>query len=575
MNMRKTLLILWMPVALAVNVTAVESQKAGTVTRQIQTTGEKGDAVTNVWIGDVAISQASGHTEQIDKSMFTALKAGDKIRATFTSLKPGAQGKIMHGHSSWETVLAPVKKLATECGDYFEYTITDKMVADIQTDGLRIGGTGYNLVSVDIIEPAREYAIISDFDKSDIKVWKKNETPKITLLLQNLEPGEITIPVVVKLSKDTYEDFSTYSQKVTIAGGGKKSVDVELKGLEPGFYRMTAKANNNTVLAYYIGYDPTAIGCENDAQPDFWTFWDGWKEKLAAVDIKAELTELTGKSTASRKVYEVKMQSVPDETGGAPVNIYGYYAEPTGGGTHPCLIRYQGTDSGWGTPKAMGGDDDPEWCELIISTRGQMLSRMREGNGKYIPEGKTSADFYAYGFGDRDRHYYRAAYLDCVRAIDFVASRKAVDKKQIFAAGGSQGGCFTFVAAGLDSRLRAIAPSITGHADFKHTKQIVAWPTNVFAGKQAELGWTDSQIDEFNSYFDTKNFASRITCPVITSFSLQDQVDGPHLNIAPYNLLINVDGKDKEYCVNPFLGHATPTTWESVLKAFFNRYMLK
>ena len=123
-----------MPVALAVNVTAVESQKAGTVTRQIQTISEKGDAVTNVWTGDVAISQASGHTEQIDKSMFTALKAGDKIRATFTSLKPGAQGKIMHRHSSWETVQAPVKKLPTECGDYFEYTITDKMVADIQTD---------------------------------------------------------------------------------------------------------------------------------------------------------------------------------------------------------------------------------------------------------------------------------------------------------------------------------------------------------------------------------------------------------------------------------------------------------
>lgn len=109
------------------------------------------------------------------------------------------------------------------------------MVADIQTDGLRIGGTGYNLVSVDIIEPAREYAIISDFDKSDIKVWKKNETPKITLLLQNLEPGEITIPIVVKLSKDTYEDFSTYSQKVTIAGGGKKVLMWNSRDWSPDF----------------------------------------------------------------------------------------------------------------------------------------------------------------------------------------------------------------------------------------------------------------------------------------------------------------------------------------------------
>lgn len=536
---------------------------------------EKGNAVTNVWTGNVTISWTTGssYSEKIDKSKFAALKAGDKIRMTFASLNPGAQGKILHNWTSWDNTSAPIRKLPAECGDYFEYTVTEQMVNDIQKDGLRVSGVGYNLVSVDVIDPAKEYTIISDFEKNDIKAWEKDESPKITLSLQNVEAKEVTIPVVVKLSKDTYEDFKTYSQDVTLKSGEKKSVDVSLDGLEPGFYRMTAKANNNTVMTYYIGYDPTAIGCEDDAPADFWTFWDGWKEKLAAIDIKAELTELTDKSTANRKVYEVKMQSAPDEDGGEPVNIYGYYAEPTSAGTHSCLIRYQGTDNGSGTPTAMGGDDNPEWCELIISTRGQMLSRVKEGNAKYIPEGKTAADFYAYGYGDKDKHYYRAAYLDCVRAIDFVASREAVNKKQIFAAGGSQGGCFTYVAAGLDSRLRAIAPSITGHADFKHTKLIVSWPTNVFAAKQAELGWTDEQIDEFNSYFDTKNFASRITCPVITNFSLQDQTDGPHLNIAPYNLLVNVADADKEYSINPFLGHATPATWEPAFKAFFGKYM--
>lgn len=549
---------------------------------------EKGNAVTNVWTGDATISWATGssHSESIDKSKFTDLKAGDKIRATFASMKLGAQGKILHNWTSWDTSIVPTKKLPTECGDYFEYTVTEQMVTDIKNDGLRVSGIGYNLTSVDIIDPAKEYTVVADFDRNDIKAWEPEETPNLTFTLQSIEANEITVPIVVTLSKDTYEDFRTYTEKVTLASGEKKTVDVNLTNLEPGFYRMTAKANNNTVCTYYIGYNPTAIGCENDAQPDFWTFWDKEKRKLAKIGIDATLTELTDKSTTNRKVYEVKMQSVPDAEGENNVYIYGYYAEPTGEGTYPCLVRFQGTDSGSGNPTAMGGDNNPGWCELIISTRGQMLSRVKDNDEfkKFLPSGQENADFYAYGLGDNDKHYYRAAYLDCKRAIDFVASRTAVNKDQIFAAGGSQGGCFTYVAAALDDRIRAIAPSITGHADFPHTMEIVSWPTSIFntwitahsgagEGNYATAEEAKAALLKHLSYFDTKNFASRITCPVITNFSLQDQTDGPHLNISPYNLLKNVAAEDKAYSINPFKGHAAADNWETTFKEFFNKYM--
>lgn len=549
---------------------------------------EKGNAVTNVWTGDATISWATGssHSESIDKSKFTDLKAGDKIRATFASMKLGAQGKILHNWTSWDTSIVPTKKLPTECGDYFEYTVTEQMVTDIKNDGLRVSGIGYNLTSVDIIDPAKEYTVVADFDRNDIKAWEPEETPNLTFTLQSIEANEITVPIVVTLSKDTYEDFRTYTENVTLASGEKKTVDVNLTDLEPGFYRMTAKANNNTVCTYYIGYNPTAIGCKNDAQPDFWTFWDKEKRKLAKIDIDATLTELTDKSTDSRKVYEVKMQSVPDAEGESNVYIYGYYAEPTSEGTYPCLVRFQGTDSGSGNPTAMGGDDNPGWCELVISTRGQMLSRVKDNTefNKFVPSGQKKADFYAYGLGDNDKHYYRAAYLDCKRAIDFVASREKVNKDQIFAAGGSQGGCFTYVAAALDDRIRAIAPSITGHADFPHTMEIVSWPTSIFnnwitahtgegEGNYATAEEAKAALLKHLSYFDTKNFASRITCPVITNFSLQDQTDGPHLNISPYNLLVNVAAEDKAYSINPFKGHAAADNWEQTFKEFFKKYM--
>ena len=103
--------------------------------------------------------------------------------------------------------------------------------------------------------------------------------------------------------------------------------------------------------------------------------------------------------------------------------------------------------------------------------------------------------------------------------------------------------------------------------------KIVSWPANVFEDCQEALGITDEEMFTFLSYFDVKNFASRIYCPTITNFSLQDTTDPPHVNIAPYNLLSNVDEADKEYSINPFLGHATPATWTDTYMQFFERYI--
>ena len=186
---------------------------------------------------------------------------------------------------------------------------------------------------------------------------------------------------------------------------------------------------------------------------------------------------------------------------------------------------------------------------------------------------KYGYDFYSYGWGDMRKHYYRNAYLDCVRAVDFVKSRDKVDQDAIFAAGGSQGGCFTYVAAGLTQAFRAIAPSITGHADFTDGMRIVNWPRQKFLDAQEALGWTDEERDAFNSYFDTMNFAKWVTCPVITSFSLQDTTDPAHTNIAPYNLLQNAEKADNRYIINPFLGHGTPGDWTQTYMDFFENYV--
>ena len=270
------------------------------------------------------------------------------------------------------------------------------------------------------------------------------------------------------------------------------------------------------------------------------------------------------------------MKSVSDTRGGTPVTIRGYYAEPMAEGKYPTLLHFQGTDGGSSTPWCMNADDNPEYCEFVLSVRGQMLNN-REPNladniyGRDEKTGKT--DYYSYEWGDTAKHYYRGAYLDCVRAVDFLKSQAKVDVNNIFAAGGSQGGCFTYVAAGLTGAFKAIAPSITGHADFVDGMKIVNWPRANFLAAKDKLGMTDEQMNTFNAYYDVMNFAEHVSCPCITSFSLQDTTDPPHTNVAPFNLLKSVDEADKEYIINPFLGHGTASDWGTKYMDFFKRYI--
>ena len=544
-----------------------------TLNHKVYSTGvEKGDAATTVWTGSEVISWVTGSNNSVlvdATSLPEGLKAGDKVRVYITGLGvESATGRLL---ANW-TALDGFTNISPIEGNYYEYTLTEANVTALKESGLRISGNRYTATRVDIIDPDKEYLIVSQIEDADIKAWEKNETPNLTMTMTNVEAESVTVPYTITLYRDMVDDatgthsvYQTYTTNVTIAAGATVTETIEMDDLtEPGFYQMIASVNGNDVCAYNIGYDPTGIVSESTAEGDFWDYWDKAKAELATIDMDVKLTEQPDYSTAARKVYLVEMKSVADEENGEPVIIKGYYAEPTAEGIYPVVIRYQGTDGGTSAlPAPMGGDDNPGWCEFVLSTRGQMLCR----------DDKYGFDFYSYGWGDYRKHYYRNAYLDCVRAVDFVKSREKVNGNAIFAAGGSQGGCFTYVAAGLTQAFRAIAPSITGHADFIDGMKIVNWPRQKFLDAQEALGWTDAQRDKFNSYYDVMNFSSRVSCPVITSFSLQDATDPAHTNIAPYNLLQNTEKEDNRYIINPFLGHGTPGDWTQTYMKFFEGYL--
>ena len=558
-----------------------------TLTQQKTVSRERGNAATTIWTGSQAIdwSVSPSTYATVEAAAFANAAAGMKLRMNFSNMKLGAQGRIVKGDWSAFTDANTYEKLPTAWGDYYEFTLTDDMVTDLKANGMHVTGVGFTLNSVELINPMKEYVINATFDSDDIIAWEPSQgTPNLTVTLTNHEEEAVTTTISASLMTDMFADYNNYSQNVTLAAGETKTIDLEFSNLQPGFYRMAAKANNNMLCTYYIGYNPTAIVSPDDSQPDFATFWNTWKTRLDAIPIDAELTLLNGSTAGdTRNIYEVKYKSVPETVGGEPVYIYGYYAEPKAEGTYPCIIHFHGTDKSGNLTMPSGTTEG--WCEFRFSARGQTLDKAKNGSEKYRtnPSEESSVDFYAYELGDNDKHYYRYVYLDTRRAVDFVCSKAKVNKDAIFAAGGSQGGCLTYVCAALSGgRIRAIAPSITGHADFVHTMEIVGWPTNVFndwinakvaAGTYANYEAGKAALLKHQSYFDTKNFAKWITCPVITNFSLQDNTDGPHLNISPYNLLVNVPASDKQYSINQFKGHATANDWSTTYMTFFQNYI--
>ena len=146
---------------------------------------EKGNPVTNVWTGNQPISWTGTKSWQTLKAdLFTNAKVGNKLRFSYSNLACGAQAHI--NSSSWNNITDATEYINLS-SSYYEYTITEAMLTELQANGCIVNGVGYTLTSVDIIDPTQIPSIECNVEKTNIKCWEKNETPVITLHLQNLE----------------------------------------------------------------------------------------------------------------------------------------------------------------------------------------------------------------------------------------------------------------------------------------------------------------------------------------------------------------------------------------------------
>ena len=429
-------------------------------------------------------------------------------------------------------------------------------------------------------DPGKDEPATSELKQLKVTVpvvqdWIFSGNPAFAIHIEN--PNDVAVNAKIKVGIQTDMKKAAVSITKTVkAPSGESDIDIEMPEgttLDPGFYKATCMLENKTVKTFVFGVSPSEIVSAPDKQADFDAFWDASVAQLEAIPMNANLIEFPSRSSASRKAYLVEIQSVPDGLTGDPVTVRGYYLEPTDGKPHPVIMHFFGYDDLKPTSSnkvscPYAGSDDT-YAEFYLSHRGQYINN-RTAAQRSPDDGlgdlkNPYGDWFAFNFGVRDGYYYRGAFLDCVQAIRFMATRPTSDMNNVFAEGSSQGGALSYAAAALSPYpLKAIAPCVAFLGDYPDYFQIVSWPGNVAKSHKGSM--TDDQMYAFLSYFDTKNLATRIHCAVLACSGLLDETCPPHTNTAPFN---NLPVTDKKMYYYPNLMHQIPGNWNNLYMAFF------
>ena len=405
--------------------------------------------------------------------------------------------------------------------------------------------------SANVVKALKPQAWFEIFDNNGIYAAEGANVVKVGM--KALE--DCTVDVELELTTDFGEPVETFRRKVEIVSGGADfSVEADLV---PGFYRavlyLVEEDGTRTELTRTnLGCVPEKISSPQDKQPDFDEFWDRTLAELAATAPDYRFTLLKDHSDNVRKAYRVDMKSLGGE------NISGLLYVPVAEGKYPAMISYMGygSDVWYSDPSS-----NPQMIEFLLCIRNQALNRK--------PGEKD--DWCARGIEDKDTYYYRGAFADAVRAVDLVCSLDKTDLTRVFANGESQGGALTLVAASLDPRIKAIAPSAPFLNDYKDYFVLAGWPGDPIEAAAESKGISQEEMYRTLSYFDVKNFTDRIECPVLMAIGLQDPVCPPHTNFAGYN---HIKG-EKSWVCYPLAGHNVweQPDWPVAKDAFFKRFM--
>lgn len=322
------------------------------------------------------------------------------------------------------------------------------------------------------------------------------------------------------------KEVTKSSVNVNMGKNSTKSVSLRIPQQAAGFYKVQFMVNfpeyDDTVRRVF-GVNPTQIKSEHDKPADFDSFWDKTLEELAKVEPNFKVTELPDSARDNRRVFAIEMKSLGNLT------VRGWMTIPDTKNKRkkfPVLLGLPGYQVDL---KPMFGSDE-DLAIVVLNVRGQGNSRDKI---------RTLRDDYIFtGLEDKSRYVMRGAIMDCVRMVDFIFSREELDHDNIMVSGGSMGGFLSMATAALDHRIKLCSAQNPILCDVKALPGKVEWPLrdlNRYA--RINRGLTLDKLLDNLSYFDTKNFATRIQCPTLVGIGLLDHLAPPDNEYTAFNNL--------------------------------------
>ena len=263
-------------------------------------------------------------------------------------------------------------------------------------------------------------------------------------------------------------------------------------------------------------------------QPDFEEFWDTTKQELAKVPVKYDLQPYDYPSKGV-KVFRISYQGYMN------AHIDGWLAIPDAPGEYPGVVLYHGYN--WAADGNIHETVDLALHGYVVL---QMLVRGQQGNSvdNIVTSHGNVSGWMTKGILSKEEYYYRAVYMDSVRALEILASMNNVNSGKIGVIGGSQGGALTLAAAAL-SDIPVVAVATHPYlSNFERaidiTPRMPYLELNDFFYRYSDP-LVEEKAKRTLTYFDIMNLAPMIKCPVLVASGLVDEITPPSTIFAAYN----------------------------------------
>jgi cephalosporin-C deacetylase len=288
---------------------------------------------------------------------------------------------------------------------------------------------------------------------------------------------------------------------------------------------------------------------------DLKSFWQRTTEELARTKPNATLEEAPEQSGREYITSQVTLDSFQGR------RLRAWYSVPKdapAGRGFPAVLAVPGY-----------GGDKPIPANLVMAGYA-VLTLYPRGQGESRKEWELEQGTkLTYHLTDKEQYYYRGAYMDCLRGLDFLSARPEVDPARLGMWSRSQGGGFTLATAALDPRLKVAVAEEPFLCNFPVSVGVTTSPYRELHDHLAQHPAQRQAVLDTLAYFDPLNLVAGIQCPTLVNIGMKDETC-PYRTIMPvFEQITAVKGLH----VYPELTHSSCTDFNAHAMSWLRRYI--